>query len=145
MLKNRRFIFDLSLIYRRYFATRGDFFKKISNISPCADISPIFWWYLQKYLPSDFSPRNIVSTPPDTRYIDDISPIYPDIFLLARETIALISTKWMTPRLQSFSAKTTHPSWKPLLSGKINKNFFAFSSPLNKMNTYLSYLVDTPT
>ena len=62
---------DLSSIYRWYFTTRGDFFKKIS------DISPIFWRYLWKYLSSNFSPRNIVLTPPNTRYIADISQHFP--------------------------------------------------------------------
>ena len=41
------------------------------------DLSPIYWRYLRKYLPSDFSPRNIVYTPPDTRYIADISRHFP--------------------------------------------------------------------
>ena len=70
-------ISDISPIYHRYFSTRGDFFKKIFVISPRVDISPIFWRYLLKYLPSNFSPRNIVSTPFDTRYIVDISRHFP--------------------------------------------------------------------
>ena len=81
--KNRRFIYDISSIFCRYFATRGDFFKKISYISPQANISPIFWRYLRKYLPSDFFPRNIVSSLPNTRYITDISRHFPPWFLLA--------------------------------------------------------------
>ena len=71
-------ISDISSI----FCHQRRFFQNISDISLRTDISPIFWRYLRKYLPSDFSSRNIVSTPPDTRYIADISPIYPDIFLL---------------------------------------------------------------
>ena len=59
----------------------GKYHQKISDISPRTDISPIFWRYLQKYLLFDFSPWNIMSIPPDTRYIGDILPIYPDIFL----------------------------------------------------------------
>ena len=65
----------------------------ISDISPRTDISPIFWRYLRKYLPSNFSPRNIVSTPLDTRYIGDISPIYPDIFLLAFKSFTIFLVK----------------------------------------------------
>ena len=77
-------ISDISPIYHRYitnFLPPDAIFWKISDISPWTDISAIFWRYLWKYLLSDFSPWNIVSTPPDTRYIGDISPIYPDIFL----------------------------------------------------------------
>ena len=55
----------------------GKYRKKIGDISPWANISPIFWRFLPKYLPSDFSPRNIVSTPPDTQYIADISQHFP--------------------------------------------------------------------
>ena len=83
---------DISPIYFRYiadispiFCHQRQFFQKISDISLRANISSIFQRYLQKYLPSDFSPRNIVSTPLDTRSIDDISPIYPDIFLLGQQ------------------------------------------------------------
>ena len=74
-----------SVIYLQYIADilpPEAIFSKNSDISSRVDILSIFWLYLQKYLPSDFSPRNIVSTPLDTRYIGDISPIYPDIFLL---------------------------------------------------------------
>ena len=69
----------------------GKYFQKIGNLFPifCKNrryispsryiviISPIFWRFLRKYLPSDFSPLNIVSTPPDTRYIADISRHFP--------------------------------------------------------------------
>ena len=74
-----------SVIYLQYIADilpPEAIFSKNSDISSRVDILPIFWLYLRKYLPSDFSPRNIVSTPLDTRYIGDISPIYPEIFLL---------------------------------------------------------------
>ena len=80
--KNQRNISDISPI----FCHQRRFFQNISDISLRTDISPIFWRYLRKYLPSDFSSRNIVLTPPDTRYIGDISPIYPDIFLLGYES-----------------------------------------------------------
>ena len=49
----------------------GPFSHYISDLSLGTDISVIFWRFLQKFLPSDFSPRNIVSTPPDTRYIGE--------------------------------------------------------------------------
>ena len=75
-------ISDISPIYHQYIADispifyhQRRFFQYISDISLRTDISPIFWRYLRKYLPSEFSSRNIVSTPPDTRYID-ISPIF---------------------------------------------------------------------
>ena len=77
-------ITDISPIYHRYitdispiFCHQRRFFQKISNISPRTDILPIFWRYLRKYLLSDFSPWNIVSTPPDTRYIGYISRYFP--------------------------------------------------------------------
>ena len=54
----------------------------IVDLSSITDISSIFWQFLWKYLLSNFSSRNIVSTPPDTQYIGDIPPIYPNIFLL---------------------------------------------------------------
>ena len=73
-----RLIANISTIY----CHQKRFFHKIVDLSPRADISLTYQWFLRKYLPSDFSPRNIVSTPFDTQYIDDISPIYPDIFLL---------------------------------------------------------------
>ena len=43
---------DISLIFYHH----RRFFQKTSDISPRADISPIFWRYLRKYLLSDFSP-----------------------------------------------------------------------------------------
>ena len=77
-------ISDISPIYHRYiadispiFCHQRRFFQNISDISLRTNISPIFWRYLRKYLPSDFSPRNIVYTPPDTRYIADISRHFP--------------------------------------------------------------------
>ena len=73
-------ISDISPIYHWYiadispiFCHQRRFFQKISDRSLWTDILPIFWWYLRKYLPPDFSSRNIVSTPPDTWYIADIS------------------------------------------------------------------------
>ena len=72
-------------IYHRYFSTKGDFFKK----SPIYLPEPIYHQYIADILAIfmeisalDFSSRNIMSTPPDTRYIGDILPIYLDIFLL---------------------------------------------------------------
>ena len=67
--KNQRFVSDISPI----FCHHRRFFQKIVNISPRVDISPIFWRFLRKYLPFDFFPRNIVSTPPNTRYIPTFS------------------------------------------------------------------------
>ena len=72
-----RFIADISAIY----CHQKRFFHKI------ADISPIFWPFLRKYLSFDFSPRNIVLTLPDT-----LSPIYPEIFLLAYTLTPFVCT-----------------------------------------------------
>ena len=57
---------DLSSIYHRYFATRDDFFKKSPIYLPKPIYRRYFGDFLWKYLLSDFSPRNIVLTPPDT-------------------------------------------------------------------------------
>ena len=70
--KYHKKISDISPIYHRYFVTRGDFFK----ISPIYLPEPIY----RRYLHFDFSSRNIVSTPPDTRYIGDISRYFPPWF-----------------------------------------------------------------
>ena len=70
--KNQWFISYISPIYRRYIVDilplEVIFKKNLRYISPnryIAHISLIFWRYLRKYLPSDFSSRNIVSTPPE--------------------------------------------------------------------------------
>ena len=72
-----RFIAEMSTIFLRL----GRLFQLISDLSPRADISPINWRYfdnfLVKFLILDFSPQNSVLTPPDTRYITDISQHFP--------------------------------------------------------------------
>ena len=73
----RQFFGDLSAIY----CLQKRFFHKI------ADISPIFWPFLRKYLSFDFSPRNIVLTLPDT-----LSSIYPETFLLAYTLTPFVCT-----------------------------------------------------
>ena len=55
------------------------FIAKIVDIS--RDIAD-FEGFLAKYRQTDSSPWNIVLTPPDTRYIGNISPTYRDIFIL---------------------------------------------------------------
>ena len=68
---------DLSAI----FCGHRRLFGEIVDLSVFTDISLIYWRFIAKNRPSDFSLGNVVSPPPDTRYIGDISPIYPDIFL----------------------------------------------------------------
>ena len=80
------------IMLHRYFVTRGDFFK----ISPIYLPEPIYRRYLRKYLPiyrryfgdiyGNISPpiflHEILCRPLP---IHDISPIYPDIFLLCHD------------------------------------------------------------
>ena len=53
----------------------------IANRRYIGELSLIFWRFFEKNRPSDIS-RNIVSLASDTRYIDDISSIFHDIFFL---------------------------------------------------------------
>ena len=82
--KNRRFIAEISPIYRRFPAATGDLMKK----SPIYRDSAIYRRFIADLLAIfgeissfDFSPPYAVSPPSDTRYIGDISPIFRDFFL----------------------------------------------------------------
>ena len=63
---------DISPINRRHTEFSGDFLIK----SPIYPVSPIFWRFLAKNRLADLSPPFVVSPPADTRYINDISPIF---------------------------------------------------------------------
>ena len=73
-----------STIYLRYITDilppETIFSKNRRYISPSRYIVDILAIFLWKYLISDFSPRNIVLTPPDTWYIADISQHFPPWF-----------------------------------------------------------------
>ena len=75
--KNRRFIAEISPIFRGHRRLFGEI----------ADLSAIYWRFIAKNRPPDFSPGNVVSPLPDTRYIGDISPIFPDIFLHEQDEV----------------------------------------------------------
>ena len=76
--KNRRFISDTSPIYHQYFVTRGDFFKK----SPIYLPEPIYRRYFGNICINISPPIFLHEISCRPLPIHDISPIYPDIFLL---------------------------------------------------------------
>ena len=77
--KNRQYIAEKSTINWRH----RRFSIKIVDLSCFANISVIYCRFFVKYPSFDFFSWNVVSPTPDTRYIDDISPIFCHIFLLA--------------------------------------------------------------
>ena len=76
--KNQRYISDISLIYHRYFTTRGDFFQ----ISPIYLFEPIYRRYFGDIYGNISPPIFLHEISCRPLPIHDISPIYPDIFLL---------------------------------------------------------------
>ena len=76
--KYRQKIDDFSSINRRYFATRGDFFTK----SPLYLPEPIYHRYFGDFCGNISPPIFLHEISCQPLLIHDISPIYPDIFLL---------------------------------------------------------------
>ena len=77
--KNQRYISYILPIYHRYFVTRGDFFFKFSIYLP----KPIYCRYFGDIYENISPPIFLHKISCQPLPIHDISPIYPDIFLLA--------------------------------------------------------------
>ena len=86
--REERNISKKSAIYRRNIANKSAIFYGHRRLfgenrwfigfhRHIANLSSIYWRFFAKNRPSDFSPWNVVSPPPDRRYIADISRYFP--------------------------------------------------------------------